>query len=125
MNVLGPDGNFRNDSTFFNPTGSSPPFFQIFDDSFLSILGSNPSIRVIAENDTFAFAHEAPVWIPETDEVFFASIDGGVPGISDINHNNRVSKISVKNARSGGNVTVTPVRTSYLSHVRSLTSIFR
>lgn len=49
----------------------------------------------MAANPGFAFAHEAPVWVPETDEVFFASQDGGALGFSDINHNNQVSKISL------------------------------
>jgi hypothetical protein len=31
----------------------------------------------VASNASFAFAHEAPVYVPETDEVFFASNVGG------------------------------------------------
>jgi gluconolactonase len=48
-----------------------PPYFQIFDNKFLDILGPTPSVRVIVENDTFAFAHEAPMWVPGTDDVYF------------------------------------------------------
>lgn len=54
------------------------------------VLGSSASIRIIASNPGVAFAHEAPIWIPETDDVFFASNDG------DIDHNNRVSMINLK-----------------------------
>ncbi|KAF9460291.1 D-lactonohydrolase-like protein [Collybia nuda] len=72
--VLDPNGPFRNSSQRFEPTANitlKPPYFQIFDEKFLEILGPTPSVRVIVENDTFAFAHEAPMWLPGTDEVFF------------------------------------------------------
>jgi gluconolactonase len=96
--VLGPNGPFRNSSftQFFNPTSTNPPFFQIFDPGFLAILGPNPSFNEVASNATFAFAHEAPIFNPGTDEVFFASNDGGPLGDSDINHNNKVGKISMQ-----------------------------
>lgn len=81
--------------TFFNPTSTAPPFFQIFDQSFLSILGPNPSIREVASNSTFAFAHEAPIFVPATNEVFFSSNDGRPLGMSDLDHNNMVGKISL------------------------------
>ncbi|KAJ7089772.1 D-lactonohydrolase-like protein [Mycena belliarum] len=72
--VLDPRGPFRNGSHAFEPTANvnlTPPYFQVFDPRFDAILGHNPTIRVIVENDTFAFAHEAPMWIKATDEVFF------------------------------------------------------
>ncbi|KAG6902430.1 hypothetical protein C0995_016609 [Termitomyces sp. Mi166 len=88
---------FRESSfdTLFNPTSTAPPFFQIFDPAFLTILGPNPSIREVASNSTFAFAHEAPIYVPDTNEVFFASNDGGPLGMSDLNHNSVVGKISL------------------------------
>jgi len=75
----------------------------------------------VASNATFAFAHEAPVYVAETDEVFFASNDGGALGHSDLDHNNQVGKISMKaveaalqtvKAKTGAavNVPVTEVR---------------
>lgn len=36
--------------------------------------------------------------MPETDEVFFAANSGGALGMSDINHNSKVGKISVAQA---------------------------
>ncbi|KAG6879409.1 hypothetical protein C0992_002891 [Termitomyces sp. T32_za158] len=88
---------FRESSfdTLFNPTSTTPPFFQIFDPSFLAILGPNPSIWEIASNSTFPFAHEAPIYVSDTNEVFFASYDGRLPGISDLDHNNFVGKFSL------------------------------
>ncbi|KAI0321394.1 D-lactonohydrolase-like protein [Amylostereum chailletii] len=96
--VLGTNGTFRTDAfaELFNPTATEPPFFQVFDPSFLDIIGPNASIRAIVSNPTFAFAHEGPVWLPDTDELTFASNGGSVLGRSDIDHNNIVSKISLK-----------------------------
>ena len=76
------------------------------------MLGPNASIRLISQNETFAFAHEAPIWVPATDEVFFASNDGGALGMSDIDHNSQVSKISLKDPSivSGGLVKPEKVR---------------
>ena len=125
FNVLGINGSFRTSATeeFFNPTNSSPPFFQVFHPDFLKILGPRATIRAVAANATFAFAHEAPIWVPNTDEVFFSSNDGGALGMSDIDHNNQVAKISLKEVataiRASGqgiapvNVTVTKVRFSH------------
>ncbi|KAL0070748.1 hypothetical protein AAF712_001969 [Marasmius tenuissimus] len=99
---MGENATFRtnafDNSSFFNPTSKVPPFFQVFDASFLAVLGENASIREIARNDTFAFAHEAPVYYPSTDEVFFASNAGSKLGMSDLEHNNAVSKISLEEA---------------------------
>lgn len=104
---------------FFNPTNTTPPFFQIFDEGFAKILGSTPQIKLLAENDTFAFAHEAPVWIPETNEVFFCSNDGGALGMSNINQNNQYSKISLQDvANLTGLLSITKVsELRYLAYV--------
>ena len=119
--MFGNDGAFRTDAfdVHFNPTNTSPPFFQVFHPDFLKILGPSATIRAVAANPTFAFAHEAPIWVPDTDEVFFASNDGGALGMSDIDHNNQVSMISLKevaqaigkagNSIAPVNVTVTKV----------------
>ena len=76
---MGSQGPFRDNSftQFFNPSNTGVPFFQIFDENFRDILGTSPSFYEIASNSTFAFAHEAPIYDPETDEVFFASNIGG------------------------------------------------
>lgn len=56
-------------------------------------------MRLVASNATFSFAHEAPIWVSKTDEVFFASNDGGDLGMSDLNHNSQVSKISLREVK--------------------------
>ena len=120
--VMGPNATFRTNTLteLFNPTNTTPPFFQVFDEAFLDILGPNASIREIAADPTFAFAHEAPIWDPTTDEVFFCSNDGGALGHNDINTNSQVFKISLtevadaintsNSSTAAINVTVTPVR---------------
>ncbi|KAF8589079.1 D-lactonohydrolase-like protein [Ramaria rubella] len=99
--VLGANGTFRNVTTPFNPTNHTTPVFQVWDSQFLDILGPNPSVRLISERDGFAFAHEAPIWDPATDQVFFASGNGGPLSMSDINHNNEVFVINLKDVRTG------------------------
>ncbi|GJJ09216.1 hypothetical protein Clacol_003438 [Clathrus columnatus] len=102
LSVLGSDATFRNVTTPFNPTSLTAPFFQIWNESFLDILGPNPSVRIIAERDDFAFAHEAPVYDPIEDQ--------GPLGMSNLTHNNQVSRISLKNIPPGPqNVTFTAV----------------
>ncbi|KDQ26359.1 hypothetical protein PLEOSDRAFT_169186 [Pleurotus ostreatus PC15] len=116
--VIGKNGTFRSSTfeTTFNPTSTAPPFFQIFDKGFLKVLGSSPSFSEIASTPGFNFAHEAPIYVPETDELFFASKDGHIGE----GGNNRVSKISMaeveaalkKNSTGAFNVTVTPLELS-------------
>jgi gluconolactonase len=87
---------FRNSSSqLFNPTSTPPPFIQVFDPGFYEILGPNPSLTQIASNATFAFAHEAPIYYPDTDEIFFSSNNGGTLGDSGLNKNNVVNKINM------------------------------
>ncbi|KAH9919614.1 D-lactonohydrolase-like protein [Fomitopsis serialis] len=45
------------------------------------------------------FAHEAPVWFPETDEVFFGSHCSGPKGWRDCRGNNFMSKISMQEVK--------------------------
>jgi gluconolactonase len=110
---------FRNSTTFFNPTSSTPPFFQVFDESFLDILGPNAAIYQVSSNNSFPYAHEAPLYYSQTDEVFFASNAGRG---SDIDLNNQVAKISMEEveAKVAGlepgtavNVTVTKLNLPY------------
>ncbi|EJD47003.1 calcium-dependent phosphotriesterase [Auricularia subglabra TFB-10046 SS5] len=99
--VAGADATFRTDLfETFNPTNTTVPFFQVIDDEFLAILGPNATIIAVASNPGFAFAHEAPIFNAATDELFFASNDGGDLGFSDIDHNNQIAKISLRDAEA-------------------------
>ncbi|KAF8335588.1 hypothetical protein F5887DRAFT_1079113 [Amanita rubescens] len=92
--------------------------FQVFDTAFLTILGSNASIHEIASNNTFAFAHEAPIYDPVTDQVFFASNAGGPLSNSDLEHNNQVAKISMKEAEE--KIAGVPLGTPISATIRKL-----
>ncbi|KAG6833135.1 hypothetical protein H0H87_010849 [Tephrocybe sp. NHM501043] len=113
-NVTYRDSSF---DTFFNPTSTAAPFFQVFDRAFLSILGHKPSIREVASNSTFAFAHEAPIYVAATNEVFFASNDGGPLGMSDLEHNSVVGKISLNDVDTAvaANVGIINVPVTFVS----------
>lgn len=88
------------DPPFFNPTNTTPPFFQVFHEDFLKILGDSPSIIEVASNDTYAFAHEGPIYLPEMDELWFCANAGGTLGDSDLDHNSKVGKISLAEVES-------------------------
>ena len=47
-------------------------FFAVYDDTFLELLGSQPSIETVIEQD-WPFAHEAGVYDPSQDVVFITS----------------------------------------------------
>ncbi|KAJ4357333.1 uncharacterized protein N0V89_001908 [Didymosphaeria variabile] len=47
--------------------------FLLYDSHFLDILRSKPTLRIIAEDTTGTFAHEAGVYIPATDDIFITS----------------------------------------------------
>lgn len=137
--MLGTNGTFRNGTDIWNPTNITPPFFQVFDDEFYEILGNGDGLEFlsISNDDTFAFAHEAPVWLPvrldtplmynderlefvqETDEVWFTSNGGGALSRSGLDANNQVGRISLKEVdeamKAGGDVNVTHYKVSHAS----------
>lgn len=119
---MGNGGTFRTDAfAFNNPTNTGLPFFQVFHQDFVTkILGANARIARVAYNPGFAFAHEAPIYLPDTDELFFGSNNGGYLGFSDWDHNNQVGKISLKevesavqNAGDGAAVNVSVTKVNY------------
>ncbi|KAG1883845.1 calcium-dependent phosphotriesterase [Suillus subluteus] len=96
-NVVGANyTKWRNSSAIgFNPTNTPPPFIQVFDSSFLDITGPSATIRKIASNPGFAFAHEAPIYVQDLNLVFFASNGGGALGYSGWYNNSVVSMINM------------------------------
>lgn len=71
--VLGPL--LSQESTFDPDTleKGPEPEFHVFNEGMEEVLGQNARVRRVAHVDGFAFAHEAPVWIKATNQVFFAS----------------------------------------------------
>ncbi|KAH0828660.1 hypothetical protein J3R83DRAFT_3022 [Lanmaoa asiatica] len=97
-NVVGADyTQWRTNNSFvgFNPTNSTPPVIQFFDPSFLDITGPNATIRLVVSNPGYAFAHEAPIYVPDLNVVFFSSNDGGPLGYSDWYNNSVVSMLNM------------------------------
>jgi gluconolactonase len=46
--------------------------FISYDPDFLSIIGPNPSLKLVAQKD-YSFANEAGIWVPDRNEVWFTS----------------------------------------------------
>ncbi|KZV95847.1 calcium-dependent phosphotriesterase [Exidia glandulosa HHB12029] len=102
---------WKNATEIFTPGHTfshAEPVFQIFDRGFLDILGDAPSIQLIAENNAYMFAHEAPIWYPPTDEVFMCSNAGHPP--SSLERTNVLSKLSLQEAAAKGTATVTEIQ---------------
>ncbi|KAG0701928.1 hypothetical protein DFH29DRAFT_537542 [Suillus ampliporus] len=119
-NVVGANyTNWRNSSAVgFNPTNTPPPFIQVFDPSFLEITGSSATIRSIASNPGYAFAHEAPVYVPDLNAVFFSNTGGGQLSYSGWFNSSVVSMINMTEvdmalASTTGDVNV-QIQTLYL-----------
>ncbi|EJD51262.1 calcium-dependent phosphotriesterase [Auricularia subglabra TFB-10046 SS5] len=109
-NVHSPKDPWKNATELFTPGHKfTEPIFQIYDREFLQVLGPSPSISLVAQNDAFMFAHEAPVWVEKTDEVFFCSNAGWPP--SSLRRTNVLSKISLREAQEKGTATVKPTPT--------------
>ncbi|KAK0836210.1 hypothetical protein LTR73_000711 [Friedmanniomyces endolithicus] len=47
-------------------------YFAIYDNTFLDVVGSNPTAEAVLSR-RYKFAHEAPVYVPEQDAVYFTS----------------------------------------------------
>ncbi|KAF1732852.1 Gluconolactonase [Beauveria bassiana] len=72
--------------------------FLVFDPEFLEIIGSDPKLAIIAETEKDPLFHEAVVWIPATDEVFFAQNAGAPDAGTGLNKSSIVQKVSVSEA---------------------------
>jgi gluconolactonase len=56
--------------------------FHILDNEFYDIIGADPTLTLIAETDGDPLFHEANVWYPPTDEMFFVQAAGPAAGES-------------------------------------------
>lgn len=50
-----------------------PQAFVSHDDGFSKIIGANPTLELLVEDNRYPFAHEAGVYFPGTDELFITS----------------------------------------------------
>ncbi|KAI1848955.1 hypothetical protein JX266_005383 [Neoarthrinium moseri] len=90
--------------------------FHIYDDDFYEVIGDNPTLTLLARTESDPLFHEAVVWYPPTDEVFFVQNAGAPAAGTGLNKSSIIQKISlaeadaVKGSRNAtGNVTVTVV----------------
>lgn len=84
--------------------------FHVYDDNFLTILGSNPTLTLIADSGTDPLFHEAAVWWPPTDEVFFVQNAGAKAAGTGLAKSAIIEKISLSQAAAaaaGGNANAT------------------
>ncbi|KAF2850612.1 calcium-dependent phosphotriesterase [Plenodomus tracheiphilus IPT5] len=111
-----------NDSTVFTWPGvtqeslTAKPF-HIYDDEFYDVIGSDPSLTLIASSESDPIFHEAVTWHPTQDEVFFVQNAGAPAAGTGLNKSSIIQKISLAQAEAvrNGNlssVTVTVVNTT-------------
>lgn len=60
-----------------------PSAFKVYDEAALAVLGNNPKIELLLENNDCPFAHEAGVFIPESNTLFVTSNQYSRPGTND------------------------------------------
>ncbi|CBX90597.1 hypothetical protein LEMA_P056310.1 [Plenodomus lingam JN3] len=121
LDVVPPPSVF-NGSTLFTWPGvtaeslTAKPF-HIYDEEFYDVIGSDPTLTLIASSESDPIFHEAVTWHPPRDEVFFVQNAGAPAAGTGLNKSSIVQKISLAEAeavRTGklDAVTVTVVNTS-------------
>ncbi|KAL2050537.1 hypothetical protein ABVK25_009206 [Lepraria finkii] len=60
-------------SSLVSPTAPQPKPFLIYHDSFLSVLGLNPTLQCLIEDNRAPFFHEAGIFHPPTNTLFVTS----------------------------------------------------
>ncbi|KAH8157263.1 hypothetical protein CIB48_g10980 [Xylaria polymorpha] len=75
--------------------------FHVYDDEFYDVIGSNPTLTLIANSGgTDPLFHEAVVWYPPTNEVFFVQSAGAPASGTGLNKSAIIQKISVAEAEA-------------------------
>lgn len=95
----------ENISSIFLPQGvteeeAKAKPFHVYDEGFLDIIGSNPTLNVIATSRVDPIFHEAVVWYPETEEMFFVQDAGAREAGTGLNKSNIIQKISLEAAQA-------------------------
>ncbi|KAM0540923.1 hypothetical protein ACHAPJ_013452 [Fusarium lateritium] len=74
--------------------------FHVYDEEFYDVIGKDPSLTLIATSETDPIFHEAVVWYPPTDEVFFVQNAGAPAAGTGLNKSSIIQKISLKEAEA-------------------------
>ncbi|KAI1505325.1 D-lactonohydrolase [Biscogniauxia marginata] len=92
-----------NATTFFIPPGYDSASlkekpFHILDDEFYDVIGTNPTLTLLANAGTNPLFHEATVWYPPTDEMFFVQNAGAPAAGTGLNKSAIILKIALSEA---------------------------
>ncbi|KAI1339131.1 D-lactonohydrolase [Xylariaceae sp. FL0016] len=98
-----PPSTVFNASSYFVPPGYTKESleekpFHIYDEEFYDVLGPNPTLTLIAHDDSNPLYHEATLWYPPTDEMFFAQNAGATAAGTGLNKSAIIMKISLSEA---------------------------
>ncbi|KUI59377.1 hypothetical protein VP1G_06659 [Cytospora mali] len=98
-----PPSTVQNGSQVFTPPNISEEDllakpFHIYDQDFYSIIGTEPTLTLLAENASNPVYHEAVVWYEPTDEVFFVQNAGAKDAGTGLNKSAIIQKISLAEA---------------------------
>ncbi|KAM0257011.1 hypothetical protein ACHAQJ_004604 [Trichoderma viride] len=107
MSVVPPE-NVSNITSIFIPPGSTMESlkerpFHAYHPDFMRILGPNPTLTLIADSGTDPLFHEAVIWYPTTDEVFFAQSAGPLAAGTGLKKSSLILKISLGEAMAVAN----------------------
>ncbi|KAF3799921.1 hypothetical protein GCG54_00010115 [Colletotrichum gloeosporioides] len=80
--------------------------FHVYDEEFYDIIGTNPSLTLIATSEVDPIFHEAVTWYPPTEEVFFVQNAGSPDAGTGLNKSSIVQKISLTDAEALRNGTL-------------------
>jgi gluconolactonase len=91
------------DHQYFFPPGTTRESlkakpFLVYSEEFYNIIGSNPTLTLIAKTDSDPLFHEAVVWYPPTDEVFFVQNAGAEAAGTGLNKSAIIQKIALSQA---------------------------
>ncbi|KAI0598266.1 D-lactonohydrolase [Biscogniauxia sp. FL1348] len=92
-----------NATTFFIPPGydsaslTEKPF-HIYDEEFYDVIGTNPTLTLLANAGTNPLFHEATTWYPPTDEMFFVQNAGAAAAGTGLNKSAIILKIALSEA---------------------------
>ncbi|KAG7003287.1 Six-bladed beta-propeller, TolB-like [Fusarium oxysporum f. sp. vasinfectum] len=74
--------------------------FHVYDAEFLNIIGSNPTLTLLATSEKDPIFHEAVVWNPPTEEVFFVQNAGDPDAGTGLAKSSVIQKISLAEAEA-------------------------
>ncbi|XEV03252.1 hypothetical protein FSHL1_008539 [Fusarium sambucinum] len=72
--------------------------FHVYDAEFVDVIGNNPTLTLLATSDKDPIFHEAVVWNPSTEEVFFVQSAGSPDAGTGLEKSSIIQKISLADA---------------------------